>query len=367
MNRERRILRGNRGARIVLLFLSLGAVFSLTRVRARELAAQDIQPLIADERPGGVAERVYAQYTQDPDVTLASYAAMKFPGCSGTMIGPNVLLTAAHCGASASIKFRVYKSSTLMATEIFNCSYLVRTRPDTDLLLEYCAPNAAGQNPGDKYGYLDLDIEVDHGRFNYSASRERADRSRAVYSVWWNPISNLGNVEAMLYSEGTVTSFTDAPHWYNPNRTDPCGPREDGRALGVEIDMWSNGGASGSSHLSRDRHRILHGPLSVGQTDGRGRGMLSIADYLFWGRVFSPFEAPCGDSNSIPQLNAPFMESLGLDPENYTSWVDANLDGIFDVQKDLETLLGNDNKLMFRATAPASGAYLVDNVTVERR
>lgn len=334
---------GRRGVRTTVALIAVAGWFGPASIRTG--AAQDVQPQIADEIPGGGAERVYFRYDQDPNVTLASYAAVNFSGCSGTMIGPNLLLTAGHCGPNRGpIWFRAYRSATSTVTEVFNCDYLLQTFPDTDLLLEYCGPNAAGVNPGDKYGYLDLDIEVARsGQFLYTASRDRANASRDVYSIWTNPITDLGISDAMLYSEGRVQSITAAPHWYNPNATDPCGPTADGRPLGVDIDMWSNPGASGSSHLSRDRHRILHGPLSVGAADARGpaaRGMLSIADYLHWGRVFSPSDPPCGSATAAPQLNREFLESLGLTPERYTSWVDANVDGVFDVQKDLEILRG---------------------------
>ena len=58
---------------------------------------------IATEQPGGVAERVYLHY-DDADVAMRSYAAVNLvvpggnPYCSGTMIGPNVMMSAGHCG-----------------------------------------------------------------------------------------------------------------------------------------------------------------------------------------------------------------------------------------------------------------------------
>jgi hypothetical protein len=56
---------------------------------------------IALERRGGTAERVFWQY-DDPDIARSSYTAVTryAPNgsfvCSGTMIGPNVVMTAGH-------------------------------------------------------------------------------------------------------------------------------------------------------------------------------------------------------------------------------------------------------------------------------
>ena len=60
-----------------------------------------VVPLIPKEQTGGVADRVYFHY-ENPDVTMRSYAAVTLEDtngssyCSGTMIGPNVMMTAAH-------------------------------------------------------------------------------------------------------------------------------------------------------------------------------------------------------------------------------------------------------------------------------
>jgi hypothetical protein len=58
------------------------------------------EPRIATENPNGSpAEIIARRYLVDPDVTAVSYAATGIVGgCSATLIGPNLVLTAAHCG-----------------------------------------------------------------------------------------------------------------------------------------------------------------------------------------------------------------------------------------------------------------------------
>ena len=109
-----------------LAFREQGA-YSNIETPAQKLK-ENVVPLIHTEQPGGVAERVYFHY-ENPDVTIRSYAAVTLADnngnsyCSGTMIGPNVMMTAAHCGQdNTNAVFRMYTASNTQMTESFSNS-----------------------------------------------------------------------------------------------------------------------------------------------------------------------------------------------------------------------------------------------------
>jgi len=341
---------------------------------------------IATERCGGIADRVYWHY-YDPDVTLRSYAAVDHGGCSGTMIGPNTMLTAAHCGPGTrtDITFRAYRSAGdacggtdpgRQTGETFDCEYLLYSFADSDLSILFCDPNDHGENPGDKYGYLDFDVVTGPDRvFDYAASRStKLVPGTELYSVWTNPLDDIGG-QHMLYSQGSLTDPNVPDAWFNPV-VDPggfackkgscvggpnpgllCNAELDDNACGdggicvtrptrnicVETDLWSNPGASGSSHIARQTHRLLLGPLSTGPLDAPNRQQLSIADYLYWGWA-DPVYTDCPDPID-DHVNRDFLSGLGIsDPTVYYGSVDKNQDGIFDVQHDLERLFGEGQR-----------------------
>lgn len=372
--------------------LSCSALFVAACLSGSALA----QPIIADELCNGVAERVYWRYF-DADATLRSYAAVNlFDGatsrwyCSGTMIGPNILLTAGHCGqGAADAGFRVYSAISgdcggtdpgEQTVEFFPGVYLLHTWPDMDLDLYYCFPQD-GVNPGDKYGYVDLDIVVDqHAFFDYTASRNKVILNKQLYSIWSNPIDDIGG-QHTLYSEGMINNTNALDHWGNPNIADPnypqfrcfnnwcVGGRDDGEcccgsepcadgaacsrrpnlALGVQSNVWCEPGGSGSAQFTTDTHRILVAPTSMG--GGPARTAIAIADHLHYGWADARLHDPnfCSDcptcTTNIDQVNRQLLFELGVDDPNvYYGWVDENVDGIFDVQHDLELLLGEGQR-----------------------
>ena len=334
---------------------------------------------IAQEQPGGVAQRVYFFY-EDPDVAMRSYAAVDIGGCSGTMIGPNVMMTAGHCGGpNKNATFRLYTAANTQITESFSCQYLLTTWPDTDLQLYWCSANTNSEHPGDKYGYLDFDIVVDpvSGLFNYSASRNLLTMGTDLYSIWMNPIDSLGPGWYSIYSKGEISNL-NYPSWYTPNINtggnylcgnsgcvggntpdqncdlggcgQPCnGGTCQGRpsqALGVGTDLWAQPGVSGSSQIREATHRILVGPLSVSANDARGRSSLSIADDLYWAITDANVGCPtCCVPCVADQINQTLLSSLGIsNPAFYYGWADGTLDGVFDVQHDLERLRGENSR-----------------------
>lgn len=293
---------------------------------------------IRSEQPGGVADAIYRHY-DNADVAKSSYASpsLFFPGggsivCSAAMIGPNLMLTAGHCGFgpwTASFMLYPHQNTTDKNYEDFHCEYLVSTWHSSDLVLHYCSPNSSGVNPGDKYGYFDLDTQD-------------PVVGQHVYSIWANPLDTPApsQYDVRFYSEGTVTSTTNLGTF----TTDPAGVRLVGgvpdyttstqRPIGIATDQWCNGGASGSATINAINHRYAIGPLSQGATDGRGRYALSMNQYLRDGTV---------DGRDPAQINTSLFATLGLDASPYIGVqhrIDANADQHIDLQVELERMRG---------------------------
>ncbi len=299
---------------------------------------------IAVEKAPDVAGRIFMKY-QDPEIALRSYATVDSQGCSGTMIGPNTLMAAAHCsGAPKTINFRLYSPDTAeQSIESFNCTYLTHNFPDSDLILFDCPANVSGENPGDKYGYLDFDIRLD-SRDTLRIGRDNLEVGSALYSVWTNPINSIGG-QHMIYSEGTITNNEDGV-WSNPDMSRPaCGANARDMKIGIATNLWSNGGASGSSQISLNNHRLVLGPLSIGNTDTRGRNQMSILDYLVWGWA----EQNVGTEGCRPSVrstvNESYLSGLGVtDPTKYYGFMNKDSDGVFDVQQDIEQMRGETRR-----------------------
>ena len=256
---------------------------------------------------------------------LRSYAAPDVGGCSGTMIGPRTLMTAAHCsGADKSIKFRLYASYGGLAAsysgvrlpeEVFTCKYLTHAYPDMDLILFDCAPNEKGESPGDKYGYLDFDVKYGpNGKVDFAQqARQHLAPGDKLYSIWANPVDSLGGIWHMLFSDGAIAS-NSSNVWSNPDPARPaCGGELGDRRIGIDTNLWGVGGASGSSQISSDSHRIVVGPTSTGGVvEGPFRGAIAIVDYLQFGwadpRVGT---AGCADGVRDP-VNRAYLLTQGI-------------------------------------------------------
>jgi len=260
---------------------------------------------IAVEQGGKVAEVVSRDYG-DPEIARQSFATVNIVGgCSGTMIGPNIATTARHCGliGGTGVTFRVYRNRDLYtpSLESFPCDYLYGDAT-TDVALYYCRPNDAGENPGDKYGYLDLDVST-------------PTVGQALTSVWRNSVGNLGLDDALLYSTGSVTQVGYA---FPPTNL----------PIGTFSDLWSNFGASGSSQVNPANGRILVPALSRGIADGHGRLAVATKDVFRYANVAST------------DIDTSVLQGQGLTPSSYAGAVDKNGDNLFDVQVDLERKRG---------------------------
>ncbi|UCG34022.1 MAG: hypothetical protein JSU68_05165, partial [Phycisphaerales bacterium] len=208
-------------------------------------------------------------------------------------------------------------------------------------------------------------------------SRARITTGTELYSVWANPIDDIGGGWHAIYSEGEITDPNVANHWASPNINNGSdylcsngwcvGGSRDGlgcdycpavdlgcpggscerrptQNLGVTTDLWSAGGASGSSQLSVVNHRIAAAPLSIGTSDGPLRRSPAIADYLYWAFTDRDLTqtGACGECYDN-QINEILLPQLGIgNPTDYYGYCDWNLDGQFDVQETLELTRGEN-------------------------
>lgn len=275
---------------------------------------------------GGVAEAA-ARYYPNAMIARTSYATPSFfsaGGCSATMIGPNVLMTAAHCGQQRSTAvFRTYRDLNVTQgdQESFVCDPMVSTFCDADTIFYHCRPNAVGENPGDKYGYLDFDTNVPTVGTN-------------LFSVWSNSIDNLGigSQGALLYSPGKVTATNDNGWYVAANNS-----------TGVTMDLWGQPGASGSSHVSAASGRVQIGPLTTATVaGGRSRAAGSMNNILYWGASRTGSSSECAGFKPWDEAT---ISGLGLDPNRYKeAWIDRDSNWLVDIQEDLEKKNGENRR-----------------------
>ncbi len=329
---------------------------------------------IVNERLNGIAERVWFRYAVDPGATLSSYAApavtsqasSPWPGsgpCGAIMVGPNAMISAGHChGDAKTAMFRVYVSAAMQQAESYNCDYLIQTWRENDFALHWCFPNN-GVNPGDRWGYVDLDIDITpQGKFQFMKSRDRVRVDAPVYSIWTNPITSLGPALHSLYSEGSIVN-TQIKDWFNSGG-DPCS-QDDDFSNGVRTNVWGRSGASGSAQLSSSNHRLLLPALSGAPNTpdgGPSRTGSAMADILRYSLIWDPaidLPVPACGGRSEPQINFRALSTLwnqgirfsntGLsDYVKYVGLLDADQDGIVDMQHDLERSAGEGQRSVYR-------------------
>lgn len=313
------------GFMAVVMAGMVGEAAVVTGCAEEEAAPGVITAAVQSEQPGVV--ELAARYYGNPAIARTSFAAAKLDvGCSGMMIGPTTLMTASHCGAGdyTAVTFTGYRgaASNFRSTETYTCRYLYQTFDDTDLTLLDCPapvpdpwdpvpPGAPPpQAPGDIFGYVDF-------------SPASPAMNQAVYSHWWNPLGNTG--DHMFYSPGNVTDTT-AGGWFVP---------DGGGEIGTDTSTYCEGGCSGSPQLDAQTHKILIGPTSTGCEDFSCRNALSATNYFIWGEVSET--EPC---DGCWTRNEPYITSLGLDPDEYLGWVDDEIDRLFDIQTDIESMRG---------------------------
>ena len=115
--------------RLAIPFLALVPGCSSERAHSEKVATTS--QAIATQIPHVV--ELVTQYYDNADIVRASYAVGDIGGCTGTMIGPNLMIAAARCGTRRrEITFHAFRNalvgSTLPSTQAFPCQYLNRSR-----------------------------------------------------------------------------------------------------------------------------------------------------------------------------------------------------------------------------------------------
>lgn len=354
-----------------------------------EPAAEDLLAPAGSDEPVTIADetgsidngvRRITPYYTNKQWSSTSYASPRIqtPGsmCSATMIGPNLLMTAAHCrvepanpDAAATVYTRVYRERdiTLAQQEAYSCKLLFHTFPETDLAIFHCPPVGDQLSLGDRYGWVEIDPE-------------EPEAGDTVFSTFHNPISDLAdpNTWHSLLTRGTVLDDGVANHWANPNS--PIGSvSHEGEQYGAQYSevmhtsLWSKGGASGSAQLDASTGDIVLGPLSTGTNDSANRWALSMRDYLYYGHIYErghtfckdedgdgladcalscdpndPEQPDCRAYNST--VNGDYISAppLNLDPTDYEdTWADQDLDWFFDLPADVSDIEGENPKELY--------------------
>ncbi|MFI5296844.1 MAG: trypsin-like serine peptidase [Polyangiales bacterium] len=358
-----------------LLILAASAGCSSAPVGG-ESATESASALINEAvNAGEVAGRIYADHPMETRVGYAvgqlTIAADVGSGtaCSAEMIGPNIMMTAAHCGPDlnaaglGTLKFMTVhgQDPTQLNPETFNCHWLIRGWGGNDIVLYKCDANAAGENPGDKYGYLDFDHST-------------PVVGQSVFSYWWNDVQHaLGSgaplQDAMLYSQGSIVSttstiWTPAASWCGSTAVAaPTGAMFS--PVGLQSSVVVAPGGSGSPLLSHTSYRIIGGPTTgddgpCGVIDPTTGKCTELNDAGFILEGHNRWQLPIGlelSASSAPFLNCVTtgatsslvgtsnvqldnISALGLAATNYLSTFDKNGDGLFDIQADYERLGG---------------------------
>lgn len=310
------------------------------------------QPLQAETSPTEGVRLLYRGYLKYPDLTLASYAvgyslgtgldgSTPVPGggggCTTEMIGPNVFMTAAHCGFGDDRMLRFTYVTNFGTPDSQNratvrslqwptiCRRLVQSFLDpatsSDLSLYYCPNNAEGLGPGDVFGWLDFDgADVQTGQpvasvFTTGSGAMATTTPLAAPTLpFATPQYGFGNV---LLNARQWCSTTDPP---------------------VAVNMPGEQGNSGSVMLNTSSWRVAVGPLSVfgGSSCGsptNARWARSMSGYLAASRVRS--------DATPPHVATANIGALGLVASRYASaapgtLLDGDGDRVFDLQRDIE-------------------------------
>ena len=283
--------------------------------------------------------RRISDYYLDPVLSSVSYASVSTNngGCSAALIGPNMLMTAAHCAADSlpviTAQARVYRDRDLGSPRVenFQCNLLFHTFPETDLAIYHCP--SSGMGPGDKFGYLDIDDST-------------VSEDDILGSVFFNSIDDENVSLASLLTIGEVDDASAGGHWFTPRSPvgsvdANCNNQGADTQRAVEMSLWTEPGASGSAHFDTSSGKIRVGPLSTGVAGSPARNALSMGDYLYYGYIYPP-QSTCGRNNTV---NASYVSGLGLDPSDYTGrYADQALSGTFDLVSDVEDMAGESRK-----------------------
>lgn len=303
-------------------------------------------------------------YFSSSNKTFASYsivASQNNLSCTGWFIGPNLFVTAGHCGASAtagltSIVYRGTSRSappgqgatTRSAWTLYppvvppapqpSCKLLMSSlqqdetalyRGGVDILVYGCS-NVTGPHgsiaPGLLLGSLDFDIRD-------------ANVGETVYRLWVNPVfaSPYNGADHLLISRATnaAGAFTTIT-----SNTEHFGYQH---ALAYTDSTCANKGSSGSPGLSESWNRTLQAPLSdAGPNPDQpcAIGTKSV-------KATALFTEWYQDPRWALQLNTSYLESLGLLPQHYWGYQDKDHNEVLDIQEDFQLKVGEIDRAYY--------------------
>ncbi len=300
---------------------------------------EESQAEIASEQPG-IADIMgevdancnagWCGYFEDPNQTFLSYAVVKIGGCTGTFIGPNIVMTASHCGGPSLGATAIHylrtaagrPGGTLSSYNLGNCQMLLGAiqqnhtteyRGATDVALFFCPDiNVRGTMtpPGLLLGDLDFDTrEVSVGE--------------PVVRFWSNLVVNRGQTH-MLVGQGNIQNTSGFYGYQN--------------AEAYNDNTCVNEGGSGSPGISRLYQRILMGPLDSGggvEAGPCGVGTRATKAHA----IFSEFYLD--QAYGAVQLNSANIQNLtGLRPELYFGHQDKDANNVLDIVEHIDAVRG---------------------------
>ena len=296
--------------------------------------------------------RRYVDYQHLPLYAEAAWASPDTPNCSGTMIGPNLLMVAASCAADENpeitVQARVYREADLEQKHEadYECELLFHTFPETDLAIYHCPPEPGKLSLGDRFGWADLAL---------TAPAE----GDYLFSVFSDDIDTVAPDEPHhLITFGEVLETFVDDHWANPNYPHGYVFEEEDQAVNqlprvVHSELWHVDGARGSAQFDLDGRAIV-GPTTDGTNDGPGRYGLGTGEYLYRGWIYERYGAACPYSPVDPECHtdnsvyASHLWDLGLNPTDYEGgFAGRNQDRYFDVAADVSELEGENPKDLY--------------------
>lgn len=296
-------------------------------------------------------------YFSNANKTLVSYAVTKLSGgssCTGAFIGPNLYMTAGHCGAQSITPTSITYQGTARSRapgagatsasrwNVGSCAFVLGSiqqnatalyRGGADVNLHYC-PNVLDSHgrsvpPGLLLGDLDFD-------------NRDVPVGEQVWRLWWNPVvaAPYNSGDHLMISRATGPGGTPVSTIQSTNTR--YGYQN---ALSYTDSTCVNGGASGSPGLSENWLRIVEGPLSMSNVNNPGLPCGFGAKSTKTTAIFSEFYL---DPNwASVQMNGTFIQSLGMQPHTYWGFQDENHNNVFDFQEDLEKIVGEVDRQYF--------------------
>lgn len=289
--------------------------------------ALEVEPRVSQIIPGEV-EFFTDHELDDPGMTLAAYALGNDGGCNGAFIGPNLYMTAAHCGADqSSVTKTVYEYGDLgrphhdYATCKFVLQHFDPPLVGSDISLMYCDDMLLADGsfipPGDFYGYLDFDL------------RDPVDADdEGNYSLFLRPFPNIAHWP-VFWSPGTK-------FWWDAGPPNPWV---------VKADIWGELGVSGSAVLAADSDQWIVPPTAL-VGNGERTFYRSLGMVLANESVTSNAQAQA--NGNADQVHDSRITALGLNPRDYEAPLDADGNGVMDLQQDIEGLRGERPRSLYR-------------------